>query len=63
MIYDDLAVRKRYSDWLIVTKLQKLQLINQGNPELEKIKTGNNSKTTEKLTHVLKEVSEVPLLP
>ena len=46
----------------LATTVQKLQLINQRNPELEKFKTGNNSETTEKLTHVLKEVSYILLL-
>ena len=43
----------------LATTAQKLQLINQRNPELEKFKTGNNSETTEKLTHVLKEVNYI----
>ena len=46
----------------LATTAQKLQLINQRNPELEKFKTGNNSETTEKLTHVLKEVNYILLL-
>ena len=46
----------------LATTAQKLQLINQRDPELEKFKTGNNSKTTEKLTLVLKEVNYILLL-